>query len=432
MNETAIRLSGLGKRYRIGTRQPYYTLRESLTRAVTAPLRPFTRILRNGSTQREYAANPYRPWNESPDRSIWALKDVSLNIEQGEVVGVIGRNGAGKSTLLKILTRITPPTEGEAEIFGRIGSLLEVGTGFHPELTGRENIYLNGAILGMRRVEVARKFDEIIAFAEVESFLDTPVKRYSSGMYMRLAFSVAAHLEPGILLVDEVLTVGDVAFQRKCLGKMGEVARRGRTVLFVSHQMFAIRTLCERALWLDAGRLIKDGPALEVVLECERSLLQASSANAASINREEVPATPFYIQRIDIYDPDSGASTNVIHYNGSLSLLIALAGSCPASEYGIEFKVHKDTGEFASTGASDLLHGICFSGRTTKVRVDVGPLFLTNGAYTLSFRITSRLGVVDSWDQACSFWIVGCHPFAVPREIRTPVCVLQHTFTALG
>jgi lipopolysaccharide transport system ATP-binding protein len=431
MSETAIRVERLGKHYRIGIRQPYYTLRESLSRAVTAPLTPLTRILQNRNTQTE-SATPSKSWNGSPEKSIWALKDVSLNIEWGQIVGVIGRNGAGKSTLLKILTRITPPTEGEAEIFGRIGSLLEVGTGFHPELTGRENIYLNGAILGMRRIEVARKFDEIVAFAEVESFVDTPVKRYSSGMYMRLAFSVAAHLEPGILLVDEVLTVGDVAFQRKCLGKMGEVAKRGRTVLFVSHQMFAVRTLCERALWLDAGRLIKDGPALEVVLECERSLLQTSSENAAIINRGEVPSSPFYIRRLDIYDPESGACTNVIKYNGSFSMLIALAGSCPAPEYGIEFKIYKDTGEFACVGASDLLHGLYFSGGTTKVRVDVGPLFLTNGAYTISFRITSRRGVVDSWDQACSFWIVGCHPFAVPREIKTPVCVLQHTFKALG
>lgn len=431
MSETAIRLAGLGKRYRIGKRQPYYTLRESLTRAVTAPLTRLKRILQNGNAQME-CAGPPKPWNGSPDKSIWALKDVSLNIERGQVVGVIGRNGAGKSTLLKILTRITPPTEGEAEVFGRVGSLLEVGTGFHPELTGRENIYLNGAILGMRSFEIARKFDEIIDFAEVESFLDTPVKRYSSGMYMRLAFSVAAHLEPGVLLVDEVLTVGDVAFQAKCLGKMGEVARLGRTVLFVSHQMFAVRTLCERALWLDAGRLIKDGPALEVVLECEQSLLQASCANSAVINREEVPATPFYIRRIDIFDLWGGASTNVISYNGSLILLIILAGTCPTPEYGIEFRIYKDTGEFACIGASDLLHGIYFSRGTTKVRVDVGPLFLTNGTYRISFRITSRLGIVDSWDQACSFWIVGCHPFAVPREIKTPVCVVQHTFSPVG
>ena len=431
MSETAIRVEGLGKRYSIGTRQRYHTLRESLTQGITAPIKRFAKVFRNGNTEVK-AASVANLYHESSQRLIWALKDVSFNIDKGQVVGVIGRNGSGKSTLLKVLTRITPPTRGEAEVFGRVASLLEVGTGFHPELTGRENIYLNGAILGMRSVEIGRKFDEIVAFAEIDGFLDTPIKRYSSGMYMRLAFSVAAHLEFAVLLVDEVLAVGDLAFQRKCLGKMSEVARLGRTVLFVSHQMIAVRTLCERALWLDDGRVIKDGPALEVVLECEQSLLQASCANAAIIKRKEVPATPFYILGVDIYDCQSGVNTNIINYNGSLRLLVLLAGTCPAPKYGIEFKIHKDTGEFACVGASDLLHGIYFSSETTKVCVDVGPLFLTNGAYTISFCITSRMGIVDSWDQACSFWIVGCHPFAVPREIRTPVCVLQHKFRALG
>src|SRR5213078_316216 len=182
---------------------------------------------------------------------IWALKNISFNVAPGEVVGIIGRNGAGKSTLLKVLSRITEPTTGRVELYGRVASLLEVGTGFHPELTGRENIYLNGAILGMKKAEINRKFDQIVAFAELEKFLDTPVKRYSSGMYMRLAFAVASHLEPEILIVDEVLAVGDAAFQKKCLGRMGEVAKEGRTVIFVSHNMTAIRSLCQRAMWLD-------------------------------------------------------------------------------------------------------------------------------------------------------------------------------------
>ena len=204
----------------------------------------------------------------APRRSdFWALKDVSFEVPPGEVLGVVGRNGAGKSTLLKVLSRITEPTTGRVELRGRVGSLLEVGTGFHPELTGRENIYLNGAILGMKRREIARKFDEIVAFAEVEQFLDTPVKRYSSGMYMRLAFAVAAHLEPEILLVDEVLAVGDAEFQKKCLGKMGDVAGEGRTVLFVSHNMGAVQTVCRRALLLDHGRVKMIGPAEEVVAE---------------------------------------------------------------------------------------------------------------------------------------------------------------------
>jgi lipopolysaccharide transport system ATP-binding protein len=199
--------------------------------------------------------------------TIWALRNVSFEVAPGEVVGIIGRNGAGKSTILKVLSRITEPTSGRAELYGRVSSLLEVGTGFHPELTGRENIYLNGAILGMRKTEIVRKFDQIVAFAELEEFLDTPVKRYSSGMYMRLAFAVAAHLEPEILIVDEVLAVGDAAFQKKCLGKMEEVAREGRTVLFVSHNMTAIRTLCRRAIWLDKGEIVESGDTGSVVMD---------------------------------------------------------------------------------------------------------------------------------------------------------------------
>ncbi|MGC8960577.1 MAG: ABC transporter ATP-binding protein, partial [Chloroflexia bacterium] len=245
MTDVAIRVEGLSKRYRIGQREPYRALRDVLARGLAAPFRATASVFRRSGPN----GNGIRGENY-----IWALKDVSFEVKRGEVVGVIGRNGAGKTTLLKILSRITEPTEGYAEIHGRVGSLLEVGTGFHPELTGRENIYLNGAILGMKKAEIDKKFDEIVAFAEVEKFIDTPVKRYSSGMYVRLAFAVAAHLEPEILLVDEVLAVGDAAFQKKCLGKMGDVAKGGRTVLFVSHQMNSIRKLCDRCIWLDAGR----------------------------------------------------------------------------------------------------------------------------------------------------------------------------------
>ena len=240
MNDIAVRAEGLSKQYRIGARQKSYrTLRESLVEAATWPVRRLSG----------------RAGGSRVDR-FWALEDVSFEVPRGEVVGIVGRNGAGKSTLLKILSRITEPTRGYAEIRGRVGSLLEVGTGFHPELTGRENIFLNGVILGMRNGEIRQKFDEIVAFAEIEKFIDTPVKHYSSGMYLRLAFSVAAHLEPEILVVDEVLAVGDAAFQRKCTGKMGQVARDGRTVLFVSHNLAAVRQLCSSALLLSAGRVV--------------------------------------------------------------------------------------------------------------------------------------------------------------------------------
>jgi lipopolysaccharide transport system ATP-binding protein len=244
MADLAIRVDGLGKRYRLGgRREAYSTLRDQIRQWAGAPARAFRR--RRGAAVSDF----------------WALKDVSFEVNRGEVVGIIGRNGAGKSTLLKILSQITEPTEGGADVHGRVGSLLEVGTGFNPELSGRENVYLNGAILGMRRAEIARKFDDIVAFAEVEKFIDTQVKHYSSGMYTRLAFAVAAHLEPEILVVDEVLAVGDAEFQKKCLGKMGEVAHGGRTVLFVSHNMAAITQLCQRCVLLKAGRVERDGPA---------------------------------------------------------------------------------------------------------------------------------------------------------------------------
>lgn len=248
MTTFALRVDGLGKEYRLRQgRTPYKTAREAIVSAIAASFR----IHRSGGVDRA--------------ECFWALKDVSFEVASGEVVGIIGRNGAGKSTLLKILSRITEPTTGLAEIRGRVGSLLEVGTGFHSELTGRENIFMNGAILGMKRAEIIRRFDEIVAFAETERFLDTAVKHYSSGMYLRLAFAVAAHLEPEIFIVDEVLAVGDAAFQRKCLGKMGQVASEGRTVLLVSHNMQAINSLCRTALLFEGGRVVRAGAAAEVV-----------------------------------------------------------------------------------------------------------------------------------------------------------------------
>jgi lipopolysaccharide transport system ATP-binding protein len=248
----AVRVHHLSKQFRItGFEAPYKTLRETLTNVATAPFRAFRRR-RPGATA-------------SREETFWALYDVNFEVGTGEVIGIIGRNGAGKSTLLKVLSRITEPTDGWAEIHGRVSSLLEVGIGFHGELTGRENLYLNGAILGMRRTEIDRKFDEIVAFAEVARFIDTPVKHYSSGMYLRLAFAVAAHLEPEILIVDEVLAVGDANFQRKCLAKMEDVGQQGRTVIFVSHNMPAVARLCRRVILLSEGKVLEDGPSAQVV-----------------------------------------------------------------------------------------------------------------------------------------------------------------------
>jgi len=263
MSDTAIRVENISKRYQLGRRERYKALRDTLTDMATAPFRAIRSMGSRKSASDEQA---------EADRILWALRDVSFEVKQGEAVGIIGRNGAGKSTLLKVLSRITEPTEGLAEIRGRVGSLLEVGTGFHPELSGRENIYLNGAILGMRRAEIERKFDEIVAFAEVEKFIDTPVKRYSSGMYVRLAFAVAAHLEPEIMLVDEVLAVGDAAFQKKCLGKMGDVARQGRTVLFVSHNMAAVDSLCQRGVVLERGQVKFIGTQTQAIGEYLKGL----------------------------------------------------------------------------------------------------------------------------------------------------------------
>jgi lipopolysaccharide transport system ATP-binding protein len=275
LSDIVIQVERLSKRYRIGKREGYLTLRDSLARSSKRVINLF----RDKETGKSKAENNY----------IWALKDISFEVKKGEIIGIVGKNGAGKSTLLKILSRITEPTEGYAEICGRIGSLLEVGTGFHPELTGRENIYLNGAILGMKRAEIKSNFDEIVDFAEIEKFLDTPVKYYSSGMYVRLAFAVAAHLEAEILLVDEVLAVGDAAFQKKCLGKMGEVAREGRTVLFVSHSMPAVQSLCTRVILLEGGRVRLQGEVWSVIDTYLREIMDNKSAKASYYDDSAMP-----------------------------------------------------------------------------------------------------------------------------------------------
>jgi lipopolysaccharide transport system ATP-binding protein len=290
--EIAIHVEDLGKRYAIGERARYLALRDIIANIIKAPARLFGSNRGNGNISGDH---------------IWALRDVSFEIQQGEVVGLIGRNGAGKSTLLKILSRVTRPTTGFAEVHGRMGTLLEVGTGFHPELSGRENVFLSGAILGMGKREMERKFDEMVAFAEVEKFIDTPLKHYSSGMLMRLAFAVAANLEPEILLVDEVLAVGDAAFQKKCLGKMGDVARGGRTIIFVSHQMNQIRRLCERAIWIDSGQLRLDGPVDTVISAYEQASLLASPENQTEASSQQ----PIWFSGWEVIQP-RGSEPNIV------------------------------------------------------------------------------------------------------------------------
>lgn len=303
---TVIKVEGLSKKYIISheknQRFQYKTLQEMLLAGSRSFANKTMGLLSSGTSRQE-------------TEEFWALKDISFEIKQGERVGIIGSNGAGKSTLLKILSRITAPTQGKVTIRGRVASLLEVGTGFHPELTGRENIFLNGAILGMRRNEIKRKFDEIIDFADVEKFLDTPVKRYSSGMYVRLAFAVAAHLEPEILIVDEVLAVGDVQFQKKCLGKMQEVGRQGRTVLLVSHNLSAIRNLCSRSLWIESGNIGGDGSTDKIESDYLEKIGKLGSINAKK------SSTDLEVQSVVLKD-DDGHVTNRFKYGESITIQI--------------------------------------------------------------------------------------------------------------
>ena len=376
MSNLALQVENLSKGYRIGQRERYYALRDVLARSLMAPLRRFRH-------------SPSGNRNPTADH-IWALKDVSFEVKEGEVVGIIGRNGAGKSTLLKILSRITRPTTGHAAIYGRVGSLLEVGTGFHPELTGRENIYLNGAILGMKKAEINRKFDEIMAFAEVEKFIDTPVKHYSSGMHMRLAFAVAAHLEPEILLVDEVLAVGDAAFQKKCLGKMGDVAKGGRTVLFVSHQMNQIRRLCERCLWLDAGRVRQLSTTVEVISAYE------AAYTSIPIQAERDSADDHVAARFlkwEIIDPHH-EQPNVLATMGSVTLCFVLKVNRPIRDvhHGITL-INSDDQLMWATAVSR----IKFNPGIYKLLYTLPNLPVRPGIYRWNVSIHDENGLAEFW-----------------------------------
>ncbi len=328
MSDMVVRVEGLGKRYTLGAQQTYGTLRDAIAHST----RSLGRCL-----GRRVAASPQR------DSSFWALQDVSFAVQQGDRVGIIGRNGAGKSTLLKILSRITEPTRGRVTVQGRVASLLEVGTGFHPELSGRENIFLNGAILGMSKAEIRRKFDEIVAFAEIDQFLDTPVKRYSSGMYVRLAFAVAAHLEPEILVVDEVLAVGDAQFQQKCLGKMQHVGQEGRTVLFVSHNLAALRQLCNSALLLQRGQLILTGPA-DTVIQRYLSDAQTGTTFAGQVS-------PYGIELVEavLEDVVTDQATRSLIFDCNYRLRLVLEAHQPLQGCGVVVRIHDAIGTLVSS-----------------------------------------------------------------------------------
>jgi len=389
-----IQAENLGKRYRIGLApQKYQTLSENITNALSSPLRAMRRV--------------QAPKQDAAD-TIWALRGVDFEVHQGQVLGIIGRNGAGKSTLLKILSRITEPTTGSVTIRGRVGSLLEVGTGFHPELTGRENIFLNGAILSMKRAEIESKFDEIVAFSEVEQFIDTPVKRYSSGMYLRLAFAVAAHLEPEILVVDEVLAVGDAEFQKKCLGKMGDVAQQGRTVLFVSHNMSAILRLTQESLVLEKGRLVLRAPSPEAVD------YYLSAGNTAAGERMweagEVPAdaTPFRPIAMRLQDK-SGNVVDTVRSIEPFTIEVEYSLSAPLTGLRIGIYISTSRGEYVLT-SFDIDDAQRYDEHVSREaghyvsRCTVPPDLLNGGRYLLGMNASSyRVRRYFMDEQALSF-----------------------------
>lgn len=367
MSKVVIRAEGLGKRYRRGPRATSGLLRDTLTRALSSP------------------ATFFRP---SRAESFWALRNVSLQVNQGEVIGLIGRNGSGKTTLLKILSRITRPTEGTAEIDGRVGTLLEVGTGFHPELTGRENVYLSAAILGMKKQEIARKFDEIVAFAELEKFVDTPVKHYSTGMSVRLAFAVAAHIEPEILLVDEVLAVGDIKFQQKCLGKMNEVARTGRTIVLVSHQLNQIRRLCRLAIWLDSGQVRQAGPAAEVVTAYETEMSVGGSENS----RPPQGRAQFLTWKLEESNSGSGHSLTI---DGPLTVSFVLRVNEHLRGVHLGLTLYDQS---RRPLWSRTMEGAMFETGTHELRYTLSSLPLQPGAYIWRIGIYDSTERVDDWE----------------------------------
>ena len=401
MSSDAIEITRLGKRYTIGQMPAgETTLGESLTAWATGPWRRFKHMAGRGHRSTQF----------------WALKDVTFNVGVGEVVGIVGPNGAGKSTLLKVLSRITPPTEGHVDLHGRVSSLLEVGTGFHPELTGRENVFLNGAILGMFRSEILRKFDAIVAFAELEQFIDTPVKHYSSGMYVRLAFSVAAHLEPEILIIDEVLSVGDLHFRNRCLGRMQEIRDEGRTVLFVSHDLTSVRQLCTRALMLNGGRVVDEGPPADITRRYER-MHQEGGENTSGLAARLHPPREYHLRRVELRNA-SGTATGHFEAGDVMNVHLWSSGRAPENSYTVEFKLLNDDGRIISFGSANPVRDTYYLADQQHFVCRLGPLPLTEGAYVFTFAVRVwNKEHWDIWERAIGFQITTSDLFKTGHSI---------------
>ena len=401
-NPSAIVVEGLSKRYRLGQLEPYKTLRDTLVSGVSQVAGKFLRSVQGRSGQSAIALK------SSADRELWALKDLSFEVPEGGVVGIVGRNGAGKSTLLKLISRITEPTSGQITLRGRVGSLLEVGTGFHPELTGKENVYLNGIILGMRKGEIDRKFDEIVDFAGVERFLETPVKRYSSGMKLRLGFAVAAHLEPDILIVDEVLAVGDAEFQKKCLARMGDVAREGRTVLFVSHNLGAVQRLCDRAILLEGGEMKFYGETAECLSEYEKTVRDAASKDL-TIRKDRSGTGEIVFTSLNVKDLGTGdmgyvqsGSTAEITVTGQV---VNRAGvDAPVIVRVSIFDQMQQVISHLSTLVTD--ENFHLDGNEFKATCRINKMALNAGSYSMSASIGTEHSIFDYLTDICTFEMV--------------------------
>jgi homopolymeric O-antigen transport system ATP-binding protein len=418
VSSIAIQSEGLGKQYEIGAIAPYRTLRESLAGALGTVAR---RVRSMGSGDPE-------------ENRFWALRDVSFDVKHGEVIGVIGRNGAGKSTLLKLLSRITWPTEGRASIHGRVGALLEVGTGFHPELTGRENIFLNGAIMGMRKTEIAAKFDEIVAFSGVEKFIDTAVKHYSSGMYVRLAFAIAAHLEPEILIIDEVLAVGDLAFQQKCLGKMSEVSRGGRTILVVSHNMAVVEKLCERCIILDAGRVTFQGETSEAVHHYLKSMMVANKPDGhvfdlgQSVDRQ--PPDGKLLKRMEFYTDDGWPVHEGIRIGGGLKVKIHFDLPAHTRNFDVSLGFDSIFGQrvFNATTLFEPNRDRDDRGGPQVIVCDIPSFTLMPGTYNIRLSLDINQRRIETINQSSQVTVLESDYYGGGKIPWNGVCVIRHNW----